>query len=33
MEQINAIVDWCKIEILLMRTYPVGKSAEATTGT
>ncbi len=28
MEQINAIVDWSRIEILLMRNYPVGKSAE-----
>jgi IS5 family transposase len=28
MEQINAIVDWSRIENLLMRTYPVGKSAE-----
>jgi transposase, IS5 family len=28
MEQINAIVDWSKIENLLMRSYPVGNSAE-----
>jgi len=28
MEQINAIVDWARIEGLLMRTYPVGKSTE-----
>jgi IS5 family transposase len=28
MEQINAIVDWSRIENLLMKTYPVGKSAE-----
>ena len=28
MEQINAIVDWSRIENLLMRNYPVGKSAE-----
>ncbi|HOG91836.1 MAG TPA: IS5 family transposase [Smithella sp.] len=27
MEQINAIVDWSRIENLLMRSYPVGKSA------
>ena len=28
MEQINAIVDWSRIENLLIRNYPVGKSAE-----
>jgi IS5 family transposase len=28
MEQINAIVDWSRIEKLLLRTYPVGKSAK-----
>ena len=28
MEQINAIVDWSKIESLIMRNYPVGKSNE-----
>ena len=28
MKQINAIVDWSRIESLLMRSYPVGKSAE-----
>ena len=28
MEQINATVDWSKIESLLMRNYPVGKSFE-----
>jgi hypothetical protein len=28
MEQINAIVDWFRIENLLLRNYPVGKSAE-----
>ena len=28
MEQINAIVDWSRIEALLMRTYPVGNSRE-----
>ncbi len=28
MEQISAIVDWSRIGNLLMRTYPVGKSAE-----
>ena len=28
MEQINAIVDWYRIENLLMRRYPVGKSNE-----
>jgi len=28
MEQINAIVDWSRIENLLMRRYPVGKSHE-----
>ena len=28
MKQINAIVDWSRIENLLMRSYPVGKSAE-----
>jgi len=28
MEQINAIIDWSSIENLLMKTYPVGKSAE-----
>lgn len=28
MAEINAIVDWSKIESLLMRNYPVGKSAE-----
>lgn len=28
MEQINAIVDWSRIENLLMRNYPVGKSAK-----
>ena len=28
MEQINAIVDWSRIESLLMRNYPVGKSFE-----
>jgi len=28
MQQINAIVDWSKIEALLLRNYPVGKSAE-----
>ena len=27
MQQINAIVDWSRIENLLIRTYPVGKSA------
>ena len=27
MEQINAIVDWSRIENLLIRNYPVGKSA------
>ncbi len=27
MEQINAIVDWSRIEKLLMRSYPVGKGA------
>jgi transposase, IS5 family len=27
MEQINAIVDWSRIENMLMRNYPVGKSA------
>jgi len=28
MEQINAIVNWSRIDNLLMRNYPVGKSAE-----
>jgi len=28
MEQINATVDWSKIESILMRNYPVGKSFE-----
>ena len=28
MKQINAIVDWSRIENLLLRNYPVGKSAE-----
>lgn len=28
MEEINAIVDWSRIENLLMENYPVGKSAE-----
>jgi IS5 family transposase len=28
MEQINAIVEWSRIETLLMRSYPVGKSHE-----
>ena len=28
MEQINATVDWSRIESLLMRSYPVGKSFE-----
>ena len=28
MEQINAIVEWSRIENLLMRSYPVGKSHE-----
>jgi IS5 family transposase len=28
MDQINAIVDWSRIESLIMRNYPVGKSAE-----
>lgn len=28
MEQIDAIVDWAKIESLLLRKYPVGKSFE-----
>ena len=28
MEQINAIVDWSRIENLLLRSYPVGKSHE-----
>jgi IS5 family transposase len=28
MEQINAIVDWSRIENLLIRNYPVGKSFE-----
>jgi len=28
MEQINATVDWSKIESLRMRNYPVGKSFE-----
>ena len=28
MQQINAIVDWSRIGDLLMRNYPVGKSAE-----
>ena len=28
MQQINAIVDWDRIETLLLRNYPVGKSAE-----
>jgi hypothetical protein len=28
MEQINAIVKWSRIENLLMRGYPVGKSHE-----
>ena len=28
MQQINAIVDWSRIETLLLRNYPVGKSAE-----
>ena len=28
MEQINAIVNWSRIENLLIRNYPVGKSAE-----
>ena len=28
MEQFNAIVDWSRIENLLMKNYPVGKSAE-----
>ena len=28
MEQINATVDWSRIESLLMRNYPVGKSFE-----
>jgi IS5 family transposase len=28
MQQINAIVDWARIENLLLRNYPVGKSAE-----
>ena len=28
MNEINAIVDWYKIESLLMKNYPVGKSAE-----
>jgi len=28
MEQINATVDWSRIETLLLRNYPVGKSFE-----
>jgi len=28
MEQINAVVNWSRIESLIMRNYPVGKSAE-----
>jgi hypothetical protein len=28
MQQINAIVDWSRIKNLLLRNYPVGKSAE-----
>jgi hypothetical protein len=28
MEQINAIVNWSRIETLLMKNYSVGKSAE-----
>jgi len=28
MEQINATVDWSRIESLLLRNYPVGKSFE-----
>jgi IS5 family transposase len=28
MEQINAIIDWSRIESLLLRNYPVGKSVE-----
>jgi hypothetical protein len=28
MEQINAIVNWSRIETMLMKNYPVGKSAE-----
>jgi IS5 family transposase len=28
MQQINAIVDWSRVETLLLRNYPVGKSAE-----
>jgi hypothetical protein len=28
MEQINAIVNWSRIETLLMKNYPVGRSAE-----
>jgi len=28
MEQINAAVDWSRIETLLLRNYPVGKSFE-----
>ena len=28
MEEINRVVDWPKIESLLLRNYPVGKSVE-----
>ena len=28
MEQINAVVNWSRIERMIMRNYPVGKSAE-----
>ncbi len=28
MEQINATIDWSRIESLLMKNYPVGKSFE-----
>jgi transposase, IS5 family len=28
MQQINAVVDWSRIDTLLLRNYPVGKSAE-----
>jgi len=28
MEQINKIVDWSRIDTLIMKNYPVGKSAE-----
>jgi hypothetical protein len=28
MEQINAIIDWSRIENLRMKNYPIGKSAK-----